>query len=184
MDKSQYNKFVDFPLFPYNCVSHLINSDSAELLWKLLYYDDNNAWKNDTAHPNLTRSQKGAMIFAGQTEQNDYSVFLDYGMDTAWVKQGTQIRISSAVLVPTNHIVGNLMMSFEVYSHFAVNTLSNYTTRADTITQLFLSEFNGEEIDGIGRLYFDARASNKCNSVEFGEVPFKGKRTVMCNWIT
>lgn len=183
MGKEEYNKFSEFPLFPYKCVSYLINSPTAEMLWKLIKYDDNNAWKSDVDHPDLTKAQKGQMIYAGQTEQNDYSVFLDYGMDTAWTKQGTQIRVATPALYPTNHIIGNILISFEVYSHFACNTLSNYKTRSDMITQIFIEEFNGQEVDGIGRLYFDANATNKCNSVEFGKIPFKGKRTIMCNWI-
>jgi len=47
-------------------------------------------------------------------------------------------------------------MAFEVYSHYKINHLSNYTTRIDTIIQQLIYEFNGFNLES-GRLEFDNR---------------------------
>ncbi len=182
--KEGYNKFSSYPDIAYNCVSYLLSDSNSELLWKLLFYNDADAWKTDTNHPTLTIEQKRSLIYAGEQDQTSYRVFLDFGMDDAWDVEATQIRIGALDLVPSNNIVGYITMAFEVYSHFRVNTLSNRRTRIDIITQSMLSAFNGEHVEGIGTLYFNARATRQCRSVLIGKIPYKGRRTIMCNWIT
>ena len=176
-----YNKFELYPLMAYNCIDYLVNNN--ESIFKLLYYTDAEAWKSDSLHPDLTRSQKINLIYAGQPDETKYRIFLDFGMDNPWTVQACLIRISPAELHPTNHIRGNVSMVFEVYSHFAMDHLSNFTTRIDSVTQQFLEVFNGREVGGLGRLYFDARATNRCRTLLSGKIPFKGKTTIMCNWI-
>lgn len=182
--KEIYNDFENYPLFAYNCLAYLVENEDYNLLWKLLYYNDADAWKNDVGHPNLTIIQKRNLIYAGQNDGTSYRAFIDFGLDDVWKVEACQIRISPIGLYPKNHIIGRLTMGFEVYSHFAINTLSNYTTRIDTITQLFVKAFNGTSVKGIGRLYFNSRASAQCGTSIIGAIPFKGKRTIMCNWIT
>ena len=179
-----YNKFVDYPLFSYNCVSHLLTDTNIELMWKLLYYNDRDAWKADAAHPNLTRAQKSALIYDGSLDSTSYRVFLDFGIDDPWNVEAAQIRISPIALDPANRVIGNIVMALEAYVHFKINTLSNYQTRTDTITQQLIRSLNGALIEGIGQMYFDAKANKKCGVREMGTIPWKGKRTIMCNWIT
>lgn len=179
-----YNKFTDYPLFAYNCISHLIQDTDIELLWKLLYYNDRDAWKEDASHPDLTRTQKSALIYEGSSDSTSYRVFLDFGIDDPWDVQAAQIRISPIGLEPTNYIVGHIIMALETYVHFSINTLSNYQTRVDTITQQLILSLNGANIKGFGKMYFDAKASRKCDTRVIGTIPWKGKRTIMCNWTT
>jgi hypothetical protein len=182
--KQQYNKFATYPRIAYNCVSYLINDDESELLWKLLYYTDRNAWRSDSDHPNLTKSQKRNLIYSGEKNQQDFRVFLDFGMDNAWEAEASQIRIGPLDLFPANNMIGNVTVALETYSHFKVNTLSNHQTRTDTITQLLISALNGQDIDGVGVLYFNSRATRQCRSSFIGQIPYKGRRTIMCNWIS
>jgi len=179
-----YNDYSDFPLFAYRCVSHLIDDTNISLLWKLLYYDDNDAWKEDAAHPDLTRAQKGALVYNGSINETDYRVFLDIGAPDPEKFSRCQIRISPALLEPTTHIIGKIVLAAEVYSHFSVNTLSSYQTRTDTVAQLMLSSLNGAEISGIGRLYFDRSASRQCGMSIIGTIPIKGRRIIFANNIT
>jgi len=176
-----YNKFEDYPLFSYNCIKYLMQNN--ELVWKLLKYNDKDAWKNDASHPNLTTAQKGALIYDGSVDQTSYRVFSDSGQDEAMTGQITVLRISPVELTPKNHIQGNIAMGFETYSHYQTNQLSNYQSRIDTILQQLISVFNGADISGLGRLYFDARANSKCKMIQGGEIPFRGKMVIMCNWI-
>ena len=183
--KDFYNEFSQYPIFAYNCIAYLINDandENLELLWRLLYYNDNNAWKEDSDHPNLTVDQKRALIYNGEQDPQNYRVFMDTGMDNAIEDEICLIRISPFEIVPIQQGIGSVSMAFEVYCHYKINTLSNHQTRIDTITQLMIGALNGEPIEGVGRLYFNSRASRQCRSVPIGQIPFRGRRTIMCNW--
>lgn len=175
--KDSYNKYKLFPNLAYNCASYLI--DNNELIWKLLQHPTPDAWSKS----NLTKKEKGALIYDGSPDETAYRVFLDVGIDTAMTIQATILRISPFELIPTNHIVGNISMGFEIYSHFRVNTLSNYTTRVDTIVQQLIETFNGQMIGGLGRLYFDASEYSRSKAITIGQIPYKGKVLIMCNWV-
>jgi hypothetical protein len=181
--KEQYNKFTELPNLSYNCIKYLM--DSNDLIWKLLKYDDKDAWKNDTSHPNLTKVQKGALINNGSPDPDNaiFRVFMDVGLENAWTNQACILRITPVELTPKNHIYGNVSMGFEIYCNSKSNQLSNYTTRLNVITQQLIEVFNGSEIGGLGRLYFDARASIKCRMTIGGTIPFKGNFITMCNWM-
>jgi hypothetical protein len=178
--KEIYNRFDGIQNISYECISYLINDANSELLWKLLKYEDPDAWKNDIDHPNLTKIEKGELIYQGQTNQTDFRVFMDTGAELPWTHQATILRIYPLDITPSNHIVGNVCVGFEVYSHYEINHLSNYQTRIDTIIQLLLSAFNGQEIGLLGRLYFD---KGKSKVTSFGQIPYRGKFIIMCNWI-
>jgi hypothetical protein len=178
--KDMYNKYLDLPTFSYECVKYLMINN--ELIWKLLKYNDKDAWKSDTSHPNLTTAQKGALVYNGSSDQTSFRLFLDFGQDSAMTEQGAYLRISPVELYPENHIQGNIVMAFEIYTHYLCNTLSNYKPRLDLIAQQIIEVFNGADISGLGRLYFDARANRKCRLSIGGEIPFRGKIVTMCNW--
>mgnify|MGYP007099587387 FL=1 len=74
-------------------------------------------------------------------------------------------------------------MGFEIYTHYKCSTLSNYTSRLDAMAQKLISVFNGAEIGGLGVLYFDARASNRCKLSTIGSIPYRGKAVILCNRI-
>jgi hypothetical protein len=175
--KDSYNTFADYPELSYNCISYLLENN--DLIWKLMYYPTPDAW-NKT---NLTKAQKGAMIFKGEGNESDYSVFMDVGQDNAFTKEKCYIRISPLELEPTNYIAGRVIMTFEVYSHYRINHMNNYKTRIDTVTQQFLEVFNGAEIGGLGRLFFDAKITARCKIRTIGQVPFKGKVLTMGNYM-
>ena len=59
--QSSYDKFENIPLIPYNLVNCLM--DNNEDIWKLLAYNDANAWKSDSMHPDLTMTQKANLIY-------------------------------------------------------------------------------------------------------------------------
>jgi hypothetical protein len=180
-----YNKYENYPLISYNCAKFMM--DNNELIWKLLKYNDKDAYKNDSAHPNLTKTEKASLINNGDLDP-DYSrfrIFFDFGMDKAVDAQISILRISPIELIPTNHIYGRISMGFEVYTHFSLCTLSNYQSRLQLISQQIIEIFNGQEIGFLGRIHFDAKASSRCRmtTAGVGEIPFKGNLIVMSNWI-
>jgi hypothetical protein len=180
--QDSYNKLNQLPLLPYNIVSYLIQNN--ELIWKILAYNDANCWKNDSTHPNLTNEQKGQLVYDGIKKVTDCRVFLDTGQDYVWTEILSILRISILDFSPSNKVYGYVSIGIEAYAHYQISTLSNYQVRTDTMVQSVISTLNGADVQGLGRLYFDARPSGKARIATIGQSPYKGKLAVMCNWIT
>jgi hypothetical protein len=168
-----YNQFTEYANFSYNCISYLMTEN--ELIWKLLKYNTPDAWNLS----NLSAAEKAALIYTGQEDGSTFRVFLDGGIPDAWMEQSCIIRISPLNMIAKNRTVGIVAMVFEVYAHYKINSLSNYTTRVDTIVQQFLEVFNGIEIGGLGKLFFDMMRDPADKLLEGGKLPFKGKRVFM-----
>lgn len=180
-----YNKYENYPLISYNCVKYMM--DNNELIWKLLKYNDKDAYKNDSAHPNLTAKEKGDMVNNGDLDP-DYSrfrIFFDFGMDQSINEKISILRITPIELVPINYVYGRIFMGFEIYTHYSISALSNYQSRLQVLSQQIIEVFNGAEIGYLGRLHFDSRASTRCKMVTSmaGNIPYRGNMVVMSNWI-
>lgn len=173
--QEQYNSFENLPEVSYNIIKYLI--DNEDEMWKMLKYNSPDAWDK----PNLTKAEKGALVYAGQENETDYRVFMDVGNDNSWTIEACFVRISPATLLPANYVNGAMSIALEVYSHYKINTMSNYKTRIETVTRRLLKTLNGADIDSVGRLYFDLKASPSCKSVIIGSIPYKGRGIVMCN---
>ena len=167
--KDSYNKYYQFPQFAYACISQLL---SNELIWKLLYYNSNDAWNLS----NLSIDEKRALIYNGQEDTSSFKVFMDVGIPDVVDQQVCRIHVAPIAAVGKNRSVGIVAMCFECYSHWKINTLSNYTTRVDSIIQIFLETFNGAEIGGMGKMFFNTMRDMGDKLGELGKIPFKGKR--------
>ena len=174
---STNNTLELMPLIPYNIINYLVENN--ELIWKLLKYNESNAWEQD----NLTKAEKGALIYAGQVNMEDYRVFLDSGQDNSWTIESCILRIYTLQAFPTNQVVARLQIAFEIYCHYKISTMSNYQTRVDTIAQQIIETVHGAEVGGVGKLYFNAMRGSGCKIQEIGSIPFRGKGIVMCNWV-
>lgn len=173
--QESYNKFENLPLISYSIIKYLIDNDDE--IWKLLKYNSSDAWNK----PVLTKAQKGALVYDGSVNETDYRVFMDVGADNSWTIEACILRISPITAIPSNYVNGILSIGTEIYCHYKINTMSNYQTRIDTITQRLIQILNGADIDNVGRLYFDTKASSVCKSIVIGAIPFKGRATVFCN---
>ena len=174
--KDEYNKFLQYPELSYNCIAYLI--DHEEMLFKLLKYATPDAWNQ----PNLTKQEKGSMVYDGSPNETDFKIFLDTGADNSWTLETCILRVSPLSVIPTNITYGYVTMGFEVYSHYKINHLSNYQTRIDLASQRIIETMNGAEVGGLGRLYFDQRGSRATKSIVIGSIPYKGRATILCNY--
>ena len=170
-----YAKYKEMPKLAYRIIELLMQSEKAELLWKLLKYDEPDAWQK----PNLTMQEKAALIYPGGEHQEDYHVFMDFTMDDSTYKETTYLRIYPLNIIPTNRTVGICSVNFEVFTHSKLNHLSNYTTRIDDIIQILLDVLNGAEISNMGCLFFDRSRSSDNEIVTIGMKPYKGKMLTM-----
>ena len=178
MSQDAYGSYTDLPNYSYKIIDYLM--DSNELIWKLLYYNSPDAWNQS----DITKAQKGGLIWAGEGDSSDFNVFMDDGQPDAEMGEKTILRIAPYGISPDNRTVGTVTMYVEVYSHYKVNTMSNYKTRVDVIIQQLLEELNGIEIDTIGAIgafHFD-KLGTSSNRVELGgQLPFRGKWILMSN---
>lgn len=171
MDKSSYATYDNLINISYRIVEILMTSPDAEIIWKLLKYNDADAY----SRPNLTLEEKSKLIYNGEAILTDYNVFFDYMMDDAEDQMKTLLRIYPAEVYPNNRVTGLCTINLEVFTHSHINHLSNYTTRVDVIIQTLLKVLNGTDIGGIGVLFFDNQASRYDKIQTIGQKPYKGK---------
>lgn len=172
-DTTAYSDANNFRYFSYNCISHLLENNEG--IWKLLHYNDADAWKK----PNLTMQEKRSLIYAGQPDETLFRVFISEKQPDAWVHEACVLRIFPFGITPDNRTVNTTIMVFDVYSHYRIDTLSNYTTRVDTIVEELIKVFNGSNIGGLGRLFFNSSAVKNTGARDSGQIPFGGKRIIM-----
>lgn len=172
-DKTAYSNITGFKNLSYNCISYMMESN--ELIWKLLKYEDPNAFEK----PNLTIAEKRAMIYGGQPDETLFRVFSSEKQPNAWVHEACILRIFPSSIYPDNRTVNTVTMTFDVYTHYRIDTLSNLNTRTDTITEEIITLFNGANIGGLGRLFFNVAGSRNTGSRDSGQVPFGGKRILL-----
>lgn len=172
-NRTAYSKLSGFRMFSYNCITKMM--DENELIWKLLYYNDADAWDK----PNLTKAQKRGLIYKGEQDETLFRVFMSEKQMNSWTAEVCLIRIFPNTVYAKNRTVNITSMAFDVYSHYRIDTLSNYTTRTDTIVEELVALFNGSNVGGLGVLFFDASASRGDRVQPSGQVPFGGKRIIM-----
>lgn len=170
-----YNKYTQLPNFSYRIIEHLMTNEKAEVLWKLIKYNDADAYNK----PNLTQEEKAALIYKGIGTQDEYSVFLDYMSTDSEYTVKTILRVYPGNTIPKTRTTGIQGINIEVFVEFTINHLADYTTRVDRIVQILLDVLNGADIGGVGQLFLDASATSMCRISTIGVSPFKGKQIVM-----
>lgn len=170
INSGSYAQLENFDSVSYNCIKYLLDND--EEIWKLLYYKTPDAWEK----PPISYEQKTSLIYNGDDDTSKFNVFLDQGSPDVITREDCILRISPHSVFPENRTVVTLNIIFEVYSHYHINTLTNYKTRTDMIAQRIIQLFNGKNVvDGIGKLFFD-RMGSEANRLEWGsQTPHKGR---------
>lgn len=163
-----FNDFAEMPQIPYKIVTTLLTETSkeAENFWKLLKYTEQDALEKD----NLTYEEKFALIWRGDSIEQNYNVFLKplvgSSLDTAEAQ--TQLRVFRYTTMPTNQ--------YEAIICFEINFITHEKTalvyqdgllceRTDLMESLFLNIMNGRDIEvGSGIITFNREFSRSCNS--------------------
>lgn len=169
--EKEYATYESMTNLSYKIIEHLMTNPDAEIIWKLLKYNDADAY----SRPNLTTEEKAKLIYNGEAILSNYNVFFDYMMDDAEDEMKTLLRIYPAEIYPQNRVTGICTINIEVFTHGKINHLSNYTTRVDVIIQTLLKVLNGADVGGVGVLFFDNQASRYDKVQTIGQKPFKGK---------
>jgi hypothetical protein len=171
-----YSDFKGFNQISYNCIKYLMeNNDSV---WKLLKYKDPDAWSK----PALTQKEKAELIYAGQQDSSKYNVFMDGKQPDVLVEECTLLRIMPNYAMGINRTISLMEVSMEVFSHYKINHLSNYTTRVDTITAELLALFNGSNMGALGLLAIDRMMDQSSRLFQAGQIPFGGKQIIFATY--
>jgi len=174
LDREAYNSFNGYDEIPYQIINHLM--DNNELIWKLLKYDAPDAYMKS----NLTKQEKAKLIYNGEEITTDFKVFMDTGQNDAKVDEATILRISHWHIAPKNRTTGLITISFQSYSHYKINHLSNYKTRNDVIINELIKTMNGVQVKGgLGVLYFNGQRELTDRAIVTGQIPFIGKQLFM-----
>jgi hypothetical protein len=171
-----YATYEGFDDIPYNCYKYLMDHD--EMIWKLIKYNTPDAWNQS----NLTREEKGALIYHGQDDLTTSRAFFTTKLPDVWTQEICIIRISPYSIFPENKVYGTVSILFDVSCHWKVESLSDYRSRLDVVAQRFLATFNGATLPGLlGKLYFDRSASEGVRLEQGGQTPFGTRWMVMSN---
>lgn len=164
----KFNDFSEMPFIPYKIIEAMLTdtSEKVEDLWKLLAYSTVDC----LSKPNLTFEEKKALIWTGESLENDCGIYLKpmvgSALDTA--ESQTQIRLYRYNTQPTDQ--------YEAIICFEADIITNEKTclvkkdgmlveRTDIMEAYFLNFINGRDV-GIGSDYFrfDRELSRSCNS--------------------
>lgn len=173
--KESYNKLELLPDLPYKVLARLMEDERAELIWKLLKYNENDAYSK----PNLTLKQKSELIYNGNGNISKYNVFLDPYADEATVEQKVFFRIYNGNNYPEDYIKSIQEVVFEVYCHPALSVLKNYQNRIDAIIQCIFETLNGADTGQLGHLFYNDSTKANCKILILGTKPYKGKYFVL-----
>ena len=163
-----FNDYKEMPQLPYKVIATLLTeeSQSAEDFWKLLKYADVEA----LSKPNLTYEEKVALIWRGDSIEQNYNAFLKplvgSSMDDAEAQ--TQLRVFRYTTQPVTRF--KAVMTIEADFITNEKTCLVYQDgllceRTDLMESLFLDVMNGRDIEiGSGVVMFDRELSRSCNS--------------------
>lgn len=152
-DPVSYNKFSGISNIGYKILYYLIMNN--EDLWKLLYYDTQDA----LSKPALTTQQKRDLIYDKTDDSEDYKIFRTPFVDDAFQKQCSQLRIYISSVDPVNSIKSSLDVTIECITHIKLTNLDNYQSRSERLMEEVLGTLNGKNVGSIGYLYFDQSQS-------------------------
>lgn len=157
-----YNDFSTLPFIPYNIISKLMISPSAEDLFKLLKYDNYNALDN----PNLTINEKKELIWKGQDRSEDYRIFLSDISPNMFPDACTFIKCYRYEGNPENLITANEIYRFD-FLYGTKMAMIEYggipCNRGDVIEMLLQKTLNGANVKGAGYFEYTRKCATRAN---------------------
>ena len=164
-----FNSFKEMPLIPYKILETLITeqSESAEMLWKLLQYPTLNALDER----NLTEDEKYKLIWKNESQEQDYSVFMKplvgSSLDTALAQ--TQLRLFRYNTLPINRLESIICFEFDIITNEKTSMVywdGMLCERVDLLEMCLLDVLNGRDLGiGSGVLEYNREFARACQSL-------------------
>lgn len=162
-----YNDFENVPYIPYRILEELLTdeSDIVNKFWKLLKYPTADCLQK----PNLTIEEKDALIWRGESLEQNYTIFIkplvSSSMDTA--ESQIQMRLFRYNTVPNTRFDATILFEIDFLTNEKVCPIYDngmLCERADCLENTFLQIFNGRDIK-VGILEYNRELSRSCQSL-------------------
>jgi hypothetical protein len=174
-----YNKYKTTKRMGYNIISFLISNN--EDMWKLLKYNKPNA----LSQPNLTQSEKLALIYRGEEQVRPFRVFRQWQLDDAFSEECTILKVYLSEIDPVDKFDGIASFCIDILTHSKVQTLDTGDNRIEVIFQQIIETLNGVNVGGIGQLFFDKKGSrnNRASLSLSNNRNYSGMNITMSTWV-
>ena len=151
-----FNNFKDIPSLVYKIFIYLMTNESDECnnFWKVLNYPIDDA----LSKLNLTIEQKRALIWNGDSIENDYKLFNKPLISDSMIDANSmiQIRMYRHSLIPTTRLDATILLETDFYTNDKTAQIrdenGNLVERTDWLEASFLTMLNGIDL-GLGYNY-------------------------------
>lgn len=150
MEGLYHIKFDRYSEFTYNIIKILV--EKGDNLWKLLKYNTADALEKES----LSQEEKLQLIYAGQSDSENYKVFRIPFTDDASTSQVCRLHVFPWVTDPYKRTNGFQTFMFQIVCHNKIGTLNDGRARCDVLIEELGNIINGADIAGIGMLTFDS----------------------------
>lgn len=153
IERIAYNKMEGFSNLAYNILSYLMTNN--ENIWKLLKYNTTNA----LSYGDLTMDEKRSLIFNGTGDSENFNVFRSPFVDDAFTSEVSQLRIYALTINPNNRSLSTIDFAIDCITHVKLCNIDGCKNRAEVMVEEVIKTLNGQDIDGVGRIFMDERES-------------------------
>lgn len=133
---------------PYNIIKAAFKNED---IFKLIKYDTPDA----LSKPNLTAEEKAALVWTGQEQQQNYSIFFVPFVENIVPNSKVIVKLYRDQLIGANANVGISVFNLELMCQSRCAMLDDGRARTEVLFELFMSVINGNEINGITQIFFD-----------------------------
>ena len=154
-----YNSMSRLPQIPYNILTYLAQEE--QILWKLLAYNGYDALNQ----PDLTPSQKLDLLWKNGDPQEPYNVFFTNLVEDAIPESKCILKIYNYYIHADQLYTGTVVYAFD-FLFGGKMSLVDYNgvpvSRGDLFINRILTNLNGAEVNGVGKMIFDDDLSRYC----------------------
>lgn len=154
-----YNSMSALPSIPYNILTYLAKSDNEDL-WKLLAYSDYDA----LSKPNLTFKQKMNLIWR-KGPQDKFNIFFTPLVEDAIINSKPILKIYQYYIHANQLYTATVVYAFD-FLYGGKMSMVEFdgvpVSRGDLLVNYLLTELNGAEVGGVGKLMFFDDLSRYC----------------------
>ena len=174
-----FNQFDRLPYIPYRIIEYMANNN--ENIWKIMKYRTYDC----ISQPNLSLSDKLALVWRGDSDQNKYNVFLNRVVEDAEPDATSIFKIYRLDSKPINHLLSTVSYEFDfIYGNKI--SLIDYNGIPCNIGDVFETELmqtlNGKDVGGVGLIQFNHELSTLSRSgvTSGNNKTYSGYSAIMC----
>ena len=190
-----YNRFDNLDSIEDRIIYYLLspkNKTEDELkqvhtIWRILYYNDEDALIDDEKHPLPKYSDVVKLIYNDNHTQSGYRIFRSPRLEDGWEEECSMLKIYIDSIVPTNRMIAIVNVGIDVVVNTKIINLTvpdedinviiddvdgipvrvQTKSRVSVLTKAILRLCNGADVAGVGKLFF-SREQSIYNRAQYG----------------